>query len=349
MVSLQDIADDLGVSVSLVSKVLNGRLGTTGIRKELERDIRRRAAELNYRKNNSALALLRRQQDVVGVFIHREGRLGSGLMEELMEGISRETMANGWRQLLAFFQNAAEFTELCRLAHRGIMDGLLVGGIPHREIVPTLRAIQASGLPVVSMMPRPLHRRIANVAVDQVEIGRLGTRHLIACGCRRIAHIRDFADRYTGYRRALAEAHLPFSPRLVFGSSTDFGYEKGRTAARHFLRQEIDLDGLFAQSDEEALGALNVFCDAGWRIPEDLRIVGVDNAPYAEFSRTPLTSVSQSGRERGQQAARVLLAAIRGEPPQSLSVEPRLVVRASTAGPDAKASARKGASAKQGA
>ncbi len=330
MASLKDIARDFGVSISLVSKVLNDRMGTTGVRGDLQEAIRKRAAELNYRKNRSALALFQQRQDVLGVFLHREGRLGSGLMEELIEGISRGAMPHGHRLMLAFFQDAAEFKGLAQLAHRGVMDGLLVGGITHPELAPALLDIERAGLPVVTIMQQPLHARLPNVAVDQVEVGRLGTRHLLDAGCRHIAHIRDFPDRFTGYQKALKEAGLAYSERLVFGGTSDFGHAKGEAAARHFLQQNIQMDGRFAQSDEEAIGAMNVFCEAGRKVPGDLRIVGVDNAPYAEFSRTPLTSVSQSARERGLGAVQLLFATQTGQPPASIRVAPQLVIRASS-------------------
>lgn len=330
MVSLRTIADDVGVSISLVSKVLNDRMGTTGIGPDLEARIRQRARELNYIRNKSALALLQRRQDVIGVFIHREGRSGSGVVEAQLDSISKEATRLGKRQVLGFFQNVEEFTHLCQLAHRGVMDGLLVGGITHGDLVSLLLEIRASGLPVVTMMQKRIHARVPNVSVDQVEVGRLGTQHLIEAGCQRIGHIRDFADRFAGYRRALAAAGLPYVRNLVFGSTADFGYAKGRAAARYFLDHKIDLDGLFAQSDEEAVGALNVFCDAGVKVPESLRIVGVDNAPYVEFSRVPLTSVSQSGHERGRIAVELLLSLLEGKPVQSAVVAPELVVRASS-------------------
>lgn len=332
MVSLRDIAEEVGVSISLVSKVLNGRMGTTGIRPDLEEKIRRRARELNYHKNRSALALLNCRQDVIGVFIHREGRSGSGIIEAQVDGISGEATRHGKRQILGFFHDLRAFTDLCKFAHRGVMDGLLVGGITHADLKNVLLEIIGSGLPVVTMMQEQVHPRVPNVAVDQVAVGRLGTQHLIAAGCRRIGHIRDFEDRFAGYRRALAAARLPYDARLVFGSDSNFGYAKGCAAARYFLSHGIELDGLFAQSDEEAVGAMNVLCDAGWDIPGRLRIVGVDNAPYAEFSRVPLTSVSQSGQERGRVAVQILLAAIDKQPVKSARIAPELIVRASTGG-----------------
>jgi LacI family transcriptional regulator len=330
MVSLRHIAEDVGVSISLVSKVLNDRMGTTGIRPDLEDKIRRRARELKYHKNRSALALLQRRQDVVGVFIHREGRSGSDLVEAHLDGISAESARHGKRQVLGFFQNIGEFANLCRLAHRGVMDGLLVGGITHEDLADQILEIRKSGLPVVTMMKTQIHRQISNVAVDDVAVGRLGTRHLIEAGCRRIAHIRDFASRFDGYRQALADAGISHAERYVFGRTENFGYAKGQEAAEHFIKNRIEIDGLFAQSDEEAVGAMNVFCDAGLRVPDDIRIVGVDNAPYCEFCRVPLTSVSQSGRERGRVAMELLLESIEEKPARAVLVQPELVVRAST-------------------
>jgi len=108
MASLKSTAEDLGVSVSLVSKVLNNRLGTTCVRPELVEKIHEAADRLGFRKNMSAAALRRGRHDVIGVFVHRFGMTGSGIVEAMVDGIASEAMKSHQKQLLNFFNTTDE-------------------------------------------------------------------------------------------------------------------------------------------------------------------------------------------------------------------------------------------------
>lgn len=332
MASLKDIADELGVSVSLVSKVLNDRMGTTGVRADLLEAIQAKAAELGYRKNTSAVALRQGRHDVIGVFVHRAGMAGSGIMEELLEGISTEAMKSHLKLLLNFFHTAGEFAELSEIVHHGVMDGLVMGGIIHPEIIETLVTIHGTGLPIVTVHDRELHDALPNVGIDQVKISRIAAEHLVAQGCRRIAHIHNRDDRTEGYRLALDAHGVEADPRWIYNAEPDdYGHTVGAKAVRSLLEQGIAFDGFLAQSDQEGVGAINALFAAGHAVPGDVRVVGIDNAPYCEFARVPLSSVSQNYQERGRMAVEMLQEAAQGGDVKSVLVEPELYVRESTA------------------
>jgi len=331
MVSLKDIAAELNVSVSLVSKVLNGRLGTTGVRPELGGVIRRKAREMGYERNASAVALSRGRQDVLGVFIHRLGMAGSGIIEDLVDGISEAAREAHQKQFVNFFSTVAEFAELSRVAHRGMMDGLIVGGVRHEELVPHIQEISRSGLPVVTLYNTVLHESLPNVGMDQREVGGVATRHLLMSGCRRIAHICNIQERFEGYKAALAEQGVPFRPELVWEApSSEFSHTLGAQAVRQLSEAGIAFDGLVAQSDQEAVGGINELFRMGRRVPEDVRVIGIDNAPHCEFARVPLSSVSQRFGERGREAVRMLLKQIEGRHVPSLELTPILCPRRSS-------------------
>lgn len=332
MKSLRDIALDMGVSVSLVSKVLSGKLGNTGVREEVAKAIRQRAEELGYRKNHSATALQSGRHNVIGVFIHGPGITGSGITNSLLEGISAVAHATRQKLFLNFYKSFAEFTTLCEVAHRGVMDGLIVGGVMHKGYVPVLARIQNLGLPVVTIWNEQMHSSLPNVGIDQVEVGRLATQHLIDQGCRCLVHIRDFKARYLGFRKALAANGLPYRSRGVFTVPLriEYEYAAGELAIATFLKQGIPFDGVVAQSDHEAMGVINALYRAGLEVPGQVRVIGVDNAPFCEFGRVPLSSVFQNFEERGRIAVNMLMDAIADRPVHSISVSPELVVRESS-------------------
>lgn len=331
-VSLKDIARDLEVSVSLVSKVLNGRLGTTGVRQPLQEKIRKRAAELGFQPNSSARALKQGRHDTIGVFIHRAGMTGSGIIEDLLDGLSGAALLNRQRLMLSFFTNAGEFASVSSLAHSGAIDGLIVAGVFHPELKNRLMAIRNNGMPMVTVYNAPLHRSLPNVGIDQVAVSQLATQHLIDRGCRRIVHIQNMQERYEGYRAALAGNNLPHRPEWVFKASLQEAYSHttGEQAVQAFIRNKVAFDGLVAQSDQEAAGAINALFAAGLRVPDDVRVIGIDNAPYCEFSRVPISSVSQDFKRQGALAIDAILASIAGRPVVPVTVDPILVARAST-------------------
>ncbi len=331
MAALRDIAQEVGVSISLVSKTLNGRLGTTGVSAETLASIRRVAARLGYRKNASATALLAGRHNILGVYLHCQGMAGSGLLEELLGGISSSAHQFHQRLQLNFFSTSGEFQSLYEGAHKGVMDGLVVGGIVHPDTLGLLRAIRGSGLPVITIYDEPVHPSLPNVGIDQACVTRLATEHLIARGARRIGHIFNIEKRFAGYRQALAAAGIPLDEARVFDASRmDFSHETGEKAVQSFLDRGVAFDGIVAQSDQEATGCINLLFRRGYRVPDDVRVIGIDNAPYCDFARVPLSSVSQNYRLRGAEAMRLMMAQIAGRKVRSMTVKPILVARESS-------------------
>lgn len=334
MATLVDIARELDISVSLVSKVLNNRLGTTGARPELIESIRRTAVEMGYQKNSSALALRMGRHNAIGIFIHQFGRPGCGSVDSLLQGVSAEAKQRNQRFILDYFQNTEEFMAFKDFMNRSTMDGLLLGGLidEDRDLENPLLALTDSGMPVVTIFDKPINPLLPNVSFDQVAMGHIATEHLIERGCRKIAHIVDFEDRHQGYRAALTQNNLSIDEKLIYREGgAVFSYDRGCRAAAFLLDSGQAFDGVVTQSDEEAMGVLNTLLKRGLRIPEDVRIIGMDNAPYCNFAPISLSSVSQSGGQRGRIAFEMLMALIDGESAESITISPRLFARESTA------------------
>lgn len=339
MPTIKDIAEELNVSTSLVSKVLNNRLGTTMARQETIEAIHDQARKMGYRRNLSATALRTGRQHAIGVFIHRLGQPGAGLVEAMIEGVTTEAQRSQHRLMLHICEDAEEFRRLQKQLHVGMVDGLVIAGMRHRGLREAATALREQGLSMVTVHEEALDPAIVNVGLSQVEIGRMATAHLIERGCRRIAHVHQSTARHQGYQQALAEAGLGYDPALVYAPPRALAYtaEAGEQAVAHWLAESVGLDGLFADSDEQSMGALNELLRRGVAVPERVRLIGVDDAPYCRLAAVPLSSVCQRFRERGQEAVRMLLArpgrggrkAAQAEPAPELA--PRLCVRASSA------------------
>jgi LacI family transcriptional regulator len=332
MAGLQDIADELGVSVSLVSKVLNNRFGTTGASPQTIAAIREQAIRLGYRKNASAAALATGRQNAFGVFLHQLGEPGSGLIESLLQGIADAARDHHQRLVLHFFRTGGEFNAFCRSVDQHLLDGALVGGVTHRELAGELKHLQQRNVPVVTIYDQPLDPQIPNVDLDQGELARLATVHLIEQGCRRIVHLLFNPRRYVGYELALRQANLPLDETLVYRARS-FKYQAGVEAVTTLLEKGVAFDGLVAQSDQQAVGAIHALLKAGLRVPEDVRVTGIDNSPYCNICIVPLTSVSQQMASRGREAVRLLLSSRDGDSATPVAVSPVLHVRQSSGNP----------------
>jgi LacI family transcriptional regulator len=174
------------------------------------------------------------------------------------------------------------------------------------------------------------------VGVDNLAIGRLATEHLIARGCGRIAHLRGpeigiAAERFEGYRRALAKRGLHVQSRYV--AAGGHGDETGAEGMRRLLRVHPVPDGVFCYSDPVAIGAIKAILEAGLRVPHDISVVGAGNVHYSDLLAVPLTTVDQGTCQIGAQAAALLLERImlkRSARSRKILISPRLVEREST-------------------
>lgn len=332
IVTLKDIARELDVSVSLVSKVINGRLNTTRLRPQLQAAILKKAEELGFRPNLSSQTLRHGRHNVIGVFLHNLGMRGSGIIEELQGGLHSEALKHRQRLLLSFFENAEEFEAIANATQLGAVDGLIIAGVSHPELTARLMRIRRSGLPIVTALTSVLDPSLPNVGVSQEEASRLATQHLIDRRCRHIAHIvASDRERYTGYLSALRANDIPINKNRIYEAGAN-GYSDtaGKLAIQSFIANHVEFDGLVTQSDHQAAGALNALLDAGRRVPQDVRLIGIDNAPFCDLTRVPLSSVSQNLRQLGHLAITTILKAINGGPVASVNVPPSLFIREST-------------------
>jgi len=335
MTNLQQIADEVNVSVSLVSKVLNKRMGNTGARPELTERIEATAKRLGYRPNANAVALKQGKHQVVAVLIHRHGSPGSGLVEDLLSGIATATRARQQRQSILFYEDVADFSRQAATLEGSSIDGMLISGVRHPSLMDEVVGIQQRGTPVVTVFNRPISDAVPNVGMPDDGIIATSMHHLLALGRRNILHVSSLKDREEGYHRSLVEAgRPPADSGLVYyerGDDTTFVIENGERAVRRAFEQGVAFDAVCAQSDTQALGALHELIRRGRRVPEDVLITGVDDSPFARTAIVPLTTVSQRYEERGRLAVRLLADLIERKPVKSIELEPQLTVRRSTA------------------
>ncbi|MEV0973787.1 LacI family DNA-binding transcriptional regulator [Microtetraspora glauca] len=328
--TINTIARRAGVSIASVSRVLNG-LPT---REETVRRVLSAAEELGYVPNSVARSLKNRRTNQVAFAM---ADIGNPVYLAMVREIQPVLRAAGYRLLLhSTDADVADELDVLRGLGERYVDGLIMS--PLRVTDEHLRALAAARAPVVVIGSVPEETGVDNVRADSRTGVRLALDHLYGLGRRRIAFVNGPPDTVPGaaraaaYREALDALGLPYDENLV--EVGDFYRAEGATAVRALLDRAADVDALMCANDLIALGALDVLRRAGRRVPEDVAVVGMDDTYLAGVAWPALTSVSLGSERRGRAAAELLLDRLENGQRQArvVTVEPRLAVRASTAG-----------------
>ncbi|MHC3475399.1 LacI family DNA-binding transcriptional regulator [Streptomyces sp. 7R007] len=333
-VTLQGIAERLGLHVSTVSRVLNGKADVQGraASGQTAQRIRSLARELGYQPNPHATSLRTRRSNLVGVLFPR---LSEIVVATIYEGVEEEAAAHG---LSVFVTNtrdnpAVQRERIAMVLGRRV-DGLIIGDA-HLD-----GAVLAE--PALRRVPYVLVNRRTDgdhpaVTCDDILGGRMAAEHLLGLGHRRVAVIagEPFAstgtDRAAGFLDRYREAGLPVPGHRM--RHCPFDISGGRQAAMDLLTLPDRPTALFAVNDLAALGAMGAARDLGLRPGGDFALVGFNDTPLAAELPIPLTSVHSPMAELGRAAVRQLLHRIAGEPATSGRLRPRLVTRASSGDP----------------
>jgi LacI family transcriptional regulator len=333
--TLSDVAAKAGVSISAVSRVLSNA-PSARVSDDTRRRIHEAADELDYRPNFTARALRASKTNVVALIVPD---LTNPVFAELMRGVEDEAHRRGYMVLLARAEGMEGDEEpIARLIGEGRVDGALVQVGDTMKSVDLQRLID-SELPIVFV--NSVHpQSVGSVLLDDEEGGRLGARHLVDLGHRRIALLNGLPTsdsarrREIGFRRAMAEAGLEVREEYV----TRFGYEprNGGAGVAALAEKSERPTAVLVANINAAHGALLEARRLGMRVPEDLSIVAIHDSWTAENSWPPLTTVRMPLYELGRAGLSAICDRIaNGEVSDFVVREPlpALIVRESTAAP----------------
>jgi LacI family transcriptional regulator len=327
--TLADIARALGVSKMTVSRAINDH---PEISPETRARILEAAQRMNYRPNQFARALTTNRSFLLGVVVPD---LMHSYFAEICRGVESVAKPLGYQNLICSTDEdiANEESEVEALLPR--TDGLILASSASPSETKFYRRIIRERAKIV-LIDRHLEGiKCPVVTTDDLKVGELATEHLLSLGHRRVGHLKGTvastaAQRFEGYKQALAKWRVPFDEQLV--RECGFTEADGYRATREWLRGGAWPSAIFAANDPAAIGAMSAIAEAGLKIPDDVAIVGGGNIHYGDMLRVPLTTVAWSTSEMGQAAARLLIDMVegkRGIKAQQVTVEPELVVRAS--------------------
>jgi LacI family transcriptional regulator len=343
-ISLKDIAQKLGVSEMTVSRALNGK---PGVSEEKKRLILEEVKKVGYRKNSLAATLKRSKSFTLGVVIHS---LSFSYYSELFDGIQSYAKTKGYRVLLGCPEEDLELEkDIIEAFLRRRVDGLLVAPISGEKNIEYFSSLSRSNIPIV-FIDRHLVTlpQIDYVTADNIEGGFLATEYLILSGHRKIGFIQgsepfccEVIDRYKGYKKALERYNLKGEYIISCQESIKNQEENGYLATLSYFKKNSTPTALFAVNDNVAIGAIKALKELGFRVPEDVSIVGFDDISIAKFVSPPLTTIFQDKKEIGKRGTEMLIDRMNNsniEMGRRVLVPPKLVVRGSVRRVDEKTS-----------
>lgn len=309
MATIYQVAERAGVSLSTVSRVLNGRKTVNPLLRE---KVEKAVQELNYRPSSVARSLANSRTDSIGVLV---AELHTPFFGEMMQAIEMTLRAQDKHVIISVGHNdlAKELDAVEFLISRNC-DALIL----HSEAMSDqdLVALQ-SRLPVSIINRHVKELDEACFCLDNESGGYSATRHLIEQGHKDIAYISgpgnkaDAMLRLAGHKRALQEAGIPFSPESLYEGR--FKEEDGINGLKALLAKDIKFSALVCANDWMASGAMSCARDIGLQLPEDLSIVGFDDVVIAHHVYPKLTTVSNPIYEMGEMAAKHILNKVYGQ------------------------------------
>lgn len=311
-VTIKDIARKFNCSPSTVSRALNNDPSTNELTR---RHIQRFAKNVGYQRNSVSLSLLNRHTNSIGIIVPY---IQGYFYPALIDGIESRLEGSGYTLTICQSResyNAETAGVEAMLANR--VDGLFValsrttGEFSHFE------RVVGRGVPLILVDRDCADFQANKVLVDDYQGAFKAVEHLIQIGYKNIVHLKGSGNlsvslhRLNGYLKALKKHDLPVHNELIVPAG--FTTEGGEAAARSLLNKKIPFDAVFAANDNIAIGAMYVISKAGYRIPEDIAIVGFDNEPHSAYLNPSLTTVSQPVYELGERAARLFLEQVSRE------------------------------------
>ncbi|WIJ26369.1 LacI family DNA-binding transcriptional regulator [Devosia sp. RR2S18] len=322
-VTIRHVAQDAGVSVAAVSKVMRDAYGVS---ETLRQKVRASMEKLSYRPLASARGL-RGRTYTLGILFPD---MRNPFFADIFDGVSSALARTQYQAMQGVSVHANDLVEA--MIDRQ-MDGFILIG-PNEESARLDELAMRIPLVLVGHF-EPTARLLDTVNNDDQLGAKLVVRHLASSGYRNIAMVslnREpstiIRQRELGYRIEMMEQGLGMAIQIIRSSQT---LREVQACIRKILECPDRPDALFCWTDLIAIEAISVATELGLSIPEDIAIVGYDNTMYCDFAQNRLTSVDQSGELLGLQAARLLIERIEGRAhAEHFVVTPRIVARASS-------------------
>lgn len=338
MVGIKEVAKKAGVSISTVSNVINEK---KPVSPELKARVTEAIEELQYEVNPVGRGLKSNKTNQIGVVVPSFNQV---YFPTVLQGIHEAGLKFGYTVLVFETNGDVEMEKQhVRFLQNSWSDGIILASYANGENISDrkyIRSLLDSGnrkkrMPVVSL-ENVLDPGIDAVVIDNKRAAETAVTHLLSLGRNKIAHIAAPLKfqigklRLEGYRETLAKAGLSVNHGLV--EEGDYSPESGYQAMMRLLENGKEFNAVFAGNDQMGIGAIRALLDKGYRIPEDVAVIGIDNNFPSTLITPSLSSVNLPKYEMGYQAMSLLNERMKepDKPRSVITLESELVVRKST-------------------
>lgn len=305
-ITIYDIAKDLGVSPTTVSRALNNH---PSVNEKTKKKIFEAAMARGYQSNVFAANLRKKRTNNIGVIVPR---LNSRFQSSVLAGMENVANESGFNLIITQSLESYEKEAANALTmFNSRVDGLLVSLAGDTKNIDHFAPFFKKGIPVLFYDRIAENSKSTGIAIDNFQAAQNATNHLIEQGCTRIVHvlrtpkINVYADRLKGYKYALMENDISFNPSLVIYA--DLVEEAGEEIVNQILQMDPLPDGLFVSNDSCAASCIRYMKLKGIRIPEDIAVVGFNNEVISRLVEPNITTVNNPGYEMGELAMKNLI------------------------------------------
>lgn len=327
MANIKDIAKKAGVSVATVSRVINNK---KDVSEAMRSYIMKIIDDAGYVPNAIAKNLSHGRSNLIAVMLPT---LDTPFFSELLTEIESEAGKQGYNVLMF---NSSDNRTKVDFYLNSMKSNFVCGAIINSLVVTSqdIEALESSGIKTITFDRTPANHLFSSIKVEHRKGGQLATGHLIDEGYKNPLMISgESQDKVTHERMLgfcdLVTERLDIQHPLVVNSNltSSGGYE----TTMDLLKKGHVCDAIFCANDAMAFGAARACADSGYRVPEDIAVMGYDNSSMCEFYVPRLSSVDQRLKEVGKLAVETMVSLIRmGSEPLHLTVSPELVIREST-------------------
>lgn len=329
VVTIKDVAKQANVSIATVSAVING---TKFVSEELTERINHAIEDLEYRPNRVARSLKRKKSKLIGVTVTE---ITNPFYPQMLKGVDDIAIENGYNVILCTTEDEPdkEYDLLLSLIDQGV-DGIVLATID-KNASSSIELLKKEKIPHVLINRAPANYEGNKVTVNSYKVGKVATDYLISLGHTDIAFIGgerlNSIDREKGYKDSIIENGLNLrSDRIIM---SDY-HSNGAYDTTNSLIATGDLPtAIFTASDVMAFGVIKALLNSGYKVPEDISVIGSDNISFSEDFRIPLTTIDAHTYDIGRMGCEVLLNELRNKDQnddRKILLEPKLIIREST-------------------
>lgn len=313
MANIKDVAKRAGVSAATVSRVLNN---TANVKEEKRLRVLSAVLETGFKTSDETKQLVKKRHKTICVVIPAHRNI---FLDEIVHEINEKAFQKGYHVLLTTFdENVEKKLSNHKMLSRVKTDGIIIT-VANEQI---MRTVAKCDVPIVVFdQDGTIDGAIATIESNHFEGGKLAMEYMLKCGCKDIvclcgsSALASGKKRYLGYKEVCQKYGI--KEQCI---ECGYSYEDGAAVVKKILRKYPRVDGIIASNDSVAISLCKVLKKEGYRIPEDIQIIGFDNISICEQVSPEITTITQPIKEMGTLAVQIILDYLDEQPFQKENI-----------------------------